>query len=161
MSSDHAGFLVLNGPSNSKTQATSSGSLSFPFPSFHIPPLYKQTKINTKTKTTSHCDACKLLSGGEHTLNTLAAKNDIEITKGTLKCYDYQGDSGNPVHCYYCPNCTSHVYHHQTVMGDNKIVVRTALLEGGKDFKVAAEIFGKDRLGWQREVARTFEGPPE
>lgn len=25
---------------------------------------------------------------------------------------------GKPVHCYYCPNCTIHVYHHQTIMGD-------------------------------------------
>lgn len=68
--------------------------------------------------------------------------------------------TGNPVHCYYCPNCTSHVYHHQTVMGD-KIVIRTALLDGGKGFKVAAEIFGKDRLGWQPELAKTFPGPPQ
>jgi len=66
---------------------------------------------------------------------------------------------GKPVNCYYCPNCTSHVYHHQTVLGD-KIVVRTSLLQGSKNFKVAAEIFGKDRFTWQPEVAHTFEGPP-
>ncbi|KAI4216519.1 MAG: hypothetical protein LQ351_001008 [Letrouitia transgressa] len=108
----------------------------------------------------SHCDACKLLSGGESTLNTIALKSDLNITKGNVKAYTYQGDSGKPVHCYYCPNCTSHVYHHQTVMGDDKIVIRTGLLEGGKDFKVAAEIFGKDRVSWQPEVAHTFEGPP-
>ncbi|KAL8665624.1 MAG: hypothetical protein Q9202_002128 [Teloschistes flavicans] len=96
----------------------------------------------------------------ESTMNTIASKNDLKITKGSFKSYDYQGDSGNPVHCYYCPNCTSHAYHHQTVLGPDKIIVRTALLRGGKDFKVAAEIFGKDRLGWQPEVAHTFEGPP-
>ena len=44
-------------------------------------------------------------------------------------------------------------------MGD-KIVVRTGLLQGSKSFKVAAEIYGKDRLGWQPEVAHTFEGAP-
>lgn len=44
-------------------------------------------------------------------------------------------------------------------MGD-EIVIRTALLKGSRDFKVAAEIFGKDRLGWQPELAHTFEGPP-
>ena len=67
--------------------------------------------------------------------------------------------AGNPVNCYYCPNCTAHIYHHQTVLGD-KLVVRTSLLQGTKDFKVAAEIFGKDRLKWQPEIAQTFEGPP-
>lgn len=35
-----------------------------------------------------------MLSGGECTLNTLAGKNDIKITKGKLGTYDYQGDSG-------------------------------------------------------------------
>lgn len=106
-----------------------------------------------------HCDACKILGGGENTMNTLANKNDLKITKGFTKTYTYTGDSGNPVHCYYCPNCTAHAYHHQTVLG-NKIVVRTALLQGTKKFDVGAEIFGKDRLGWQKEVAQTFEGPP-
>ena len=45
-------------------------------------------------------------------------------------------------------------------MGD-KIVIRTGLLEGSKKFPVAAEIFGKDRLSWQPELAKTFSGPPE
>lgn len=42
----------------------------------------------------SHCDACKLLSGGESTLNTIALKSDLNITKGNVKAYTYQGDSG-------------------------------------------------------------------
>jgi hypothetical protein len=66
---------------------------------------------------------------------------------------------GKPVNCYYCPSCTTHAYHHQTVMGD-KIVVRTILLDQGKSLKAGAEIFGKDRLPWEKEVAQTFEGLP-
>jgi len=67
--------------------------------------------------------------------------------------------SGNPVHCYYCPNCTTHVYHHQTVMGP-KVVVRTVLLDGGKDWKPHAEIYGKAKMNWEKEVAHTFETLP-
>ena len=33
--------------------------------------------------------------------------------------------------------------------GADKIVVRTSLLKGTKDFKVDAEIYGRDRLSWQ------------
>ena len=44
-------------------------------------------------------------------------------------------------------------------MGD-KIVVRTVLLDGGKDFKPAAEIFGKAKMSWEPEVAQTFETLP-
>lgn len=68
--------------------------------------------------------------------------------------------AGKDVNCYYCPNCTSHAYHHQTVLGP-KIVVRTGLLTDSKKFPVAAEIFGKDKLSWQPKVAETmFDGPP-
>ncbi|KAL8718179.1 MAG: hypothetical protein Q9225_004657 [Loekoesia sp. 1 TL-2023] len=109
-----------------------------------------------------HCGACKTVSGGENTFNTIVPKSNLNVTKGkdNIKTYTYTGDSGNPVHCYYCPNCTSHVYHHQTVMGDDTIVVRTALLDGSKDFPVGLEIYGKDRLKWQPEMAQTFPAAP-
>ncbi|KAL8795850.1 MAG: hypothetical protein Q9195_001730 [Heterodermia aff. obscurata] len=97
-----------------------------------------------------HCDACKLLSGGESTLNQIVPKDALKITKGTTKTYTYTGDSGTAP-----PFSQTNT----TVMGDN-IVVRTGLLQGTKGFKAAAEIYGKDRLGWQPEVAHTFEGPP-
>ncbi|KAK3170145.1 hypothetical protein OEA41_009531 [Lepraria neglecta] len=119
-----------------------------------------ETKIDGDAHILCHCNACKLLSGSEATLNQIANEGDLKITKGSTKTYTYYGDSGKPVNCYYCPNCTSHVYHHQTVLGP-KIVVRTGLLQGSKKFPVAAEIFGKDRLSWQPELAKTFSGPPE
>ena len=46
-------------------------------------------------------------------------------------------------------------------MGPDSIVARTILLEGGKDFEVSAEIFGKDKLGWEKEVATTYKVMPE
>ena len=57
--------------------------------------------------------------------------------------------TGNPVHCYYCPNCTTHVYHEQTVMPD-KVIARTGLLDidGSKGLKPAAEIYGKAKYSW-------------
>lgn len=46
-------------------------------------------------------------------------------------------------------------------MGD-KLVVRTILLEGGNKFPAGAELYGKVRLPWIKEVATTFETtPPE
>lgn len=37
------------------------------------------------------------------------------------------------------------------------IILRTALLKKGKEFEPAAEIYGKDKLSWEKEVAHTFE----
>ncbi|KAI4171942.1 MAG: hypothetical protein LQ343_003851 [Gyalolechia ehrenbergii] len=105
----------------------------------------------------SHCGACKSVSGGESTFNSIIPKSNFNLTKGTTKTYTY---TGNPVHCYYCPNCTSHVYHHQTVLGADKIVIRTVMLEGSADFPVGFEIYGKDRLKWQPELAQTVPAAP-
>ncbi|KAF3912427.1 hypothetical protein ABW20_dc0101383 [Dactylellina cionopaga] len=107
-----------------------------------------------------HCSACKKLSGGEYTLNFLADKDDCKVTQGELSKYVYKGDSGNEVICYYCPKCTTHPWHHQTV-NPGKYVVRTGLLEGAEKFSVAAEVYAKDRWSFQPQVAAaSFETSP-
>jgi hypothetical protein len=58
---------------------------------------------------------------------------------------------GKPVQCFYCGNCTSHIYHHQAVMPD-KIIVRTLLLEEGPGMPATGEIFGEGRLSWVTEL---------
>jgi len=64
---------------------------------------------------------------------------------------DYWWASGKPVQCFYCGNCTSHIYHHQAVM-PNKIIIRTLLLNGGPEMPATGEIFGEGRLSWVREL---------
>lgn len=64
-----------------------------------------------------HCGACKILGGGEFTLNQIIPKSNFNLTKGDLKVYTYKGDSGNNTDCYMCPNCAASPYHHQHVMG--------------------------------------------
>jgi len=74
-------------------------------------------------------------------------------------CIDHP--PGKDVNCYYCPNCTTHTHHHQTTMGPDTIITRTGLLaEGRKSFPVGAEIFGKDKMSWEKEVATTFDVLP-
>ncbi|KAF2491950.1 hypothetical protein BU16DRAFT_467365 [Lophium mytilinum] len=110
-----------------------------------------------------HCDTCKYLSGGAFTMNQIIPASALKLGKGgdALKAYTYYGESGKPVHCYYCPNCTTHVYHHQTILGD-KYILRTVLLPKLRNNGVAAEIFGKAKMSWEKEVATTFETmPPE
>ncbi|CAN9116796.1 unnamed protein product [Alternaria alternata] len=96
-----------------------------------------------------HCNTCKELSGSTYTLNQIIPLKALKITKGDdLGKYTYKGDSGKSVHC-------------QEVLGPDSIVLRTGLLdEGIKNFQPGAEIFGKDRLGWEKEVAQTFEVMP-
>ena len=41
-----------------------------------------------------HCGACKLMGGGEFTLNQVIPKANFTLTKGELKVYTYKADSG-------------------------------------------------------------------
>ncbi|KAG9778580.1 hypothetical protein KCU88_g4237, partial [Aureobasidium melanogenum] len=73
-----------------------------------------------------HCGACKILGGGEFTLNQVIPKSNFKLTKGDLKVYTYKGDSG-----------------------PDTIVIRTGLLKGSDKWgKPAAEIFDKLRPSW-------------
>lgn len=55
---------------------------------------------------------------------------------------------------------TSHVYHHQEVMGPDTFVVRTVLLDKGKSFKPVAEIWGKAKMGWEPQITTTHDTLP-
>lgn len=61
---------------------------------------------------------------------------------------------------YATPNKRANGFADQEVMGPDTIVVRTVLLDGGKSFKPAAEIFGKARMSWEKEVATTHDTLP-
>ena len=46
-------------------------------------------------------------------------------------------------------------------MGEDKLIIRTAFLEGNKDWKVSVELYGKDRSAWQPKIAHTFDVVPD
>lgn len=50
--------------------------------------------IDAEKHVLCHCGACKLMSGGEFTLNQIIPKDAFKLTKGNLNKYTYKGDSG-------------------------------------------------------------------
>jgi hypothetical protein len=47
------------------------------------------------------------------------------------------------------------------VLGDDTIILRTVMLPKARaEFDVAAEIYGKDKMKWEKEVATTFDVMP-
>lgn len=104
-----------------------------------------------------HCRTCQLLSGAPYSCNQIIAKDDLCMVHGTLSKYTYRGASGKPVDCYFCGNCTSHVYHEQAAM-PGKVIVRTLLLDEGERWKVEGEIFREGRLNWVGDLSRSLPG---
>jgi hypothetical protein len=62
---------------------------------------------------------------------------------------------GKKAHCYFCPTCTSHIYHHQEVAPE-RIIVRTLLLEGGREMQAGAEIFPEGKLKWVKDLKESL-----
>jgi hypothetical protein len=102
-----------------------------------------------------HCDTCKKLGGGPYSCNYIVPREGLSILRGKTGEYAYKGASGNDVHCYFCPKCTSHIYHHQDAMPE-KVIVRTLLLEGGNDLEAGGEIFAEGALSWAQDLKKAL-----
>ncbi|PSK58601.1 Chitin synthase 4 [Elsinoe australis] len=101
-----------------------------------------------------HCHC----GGGPYSCNYIVPEETLAITRGKPGHYQYKGASGKFVHCYFCPTCTSHIYHHQDAMPE-KVIVRTLLLDGGNQLKKGAEIFEEGQLGWVRDLDEALSAP--
>ncbi|KAK5679046.1 hypothetical protein LTR17_021245 [Elasticomyces elasticus] len=79
-------------------------------------------------------------------MNQIIPKSALKITQGGEPSnYQYKGDSGSSVE----------------VMGPDTIILRTSLIpEGRSDWDVGAEIYGKAKMKWEKEIATTFETLP-
>jgi hypothetical protein len=126
-------------------------------------------KLDVAEHVLCHCRTCQQLGGGPYSCNQIVPKDALKILSGSPKVYTYTGASGKhfqyefkleqyllifigkPVQCFYCGNCTSHIYHHQAVMPD-KIIIRTLLLSEGPEMPATGEIFGEGRLSWVKEL---------
>ena len=58
------------------------------------------------------CEDCQKSAGAPFTLNVGFEEKDFQITKGQeyLKSYADMGESGKPVHRYFCQECGSALY---------------------------------------------------
>ncbi|KAI7355122.1 hypothetical protein KC320_g2992 [Hortaea werneckii] len=123
--------------------------------SCHCGELEWTAKLDVAEHVLCHCQTCQKLGGGAYSCNQIIPRGNLSVTKGELGCYTYTGASGKKVRCYFCPTCTSHVYHHQEVMPE-KVIVRTLLLEGGSDMPATGEIFPEGKLAWVRDLRESM-----
>jgi hypothetical protein len=56
-----------------------------------------------------HCRDCQYVSGGEPAAVAVAPAGSFRLTKGELKVYRTQGDSGGVADRHFCPECGTHI----------------------------------------------------
>jgi len=95
-----------------------------------------------------HCTACQKGSGSAYASVIGVPTPSLTIT-GTTNRFDRIGDSGNPVHRDFCPNCGSSVALSADVMaGITMLTVGT--LDDPSWVKPAMQIYCDSALPWSR-----------
>lgn len=58
-----------------------------------------------------HCKDCQKLTASSFSLTMLLNRTGFELLGGELKSWERKADSGNRVHCVFCPTCGNRIYH--------------------------------------------------
>ncbi|MFV0276217.1 MAG: GFA family protein [Parahaliea sp.] len=102
-----------------------------------------------------HCKNCQKQSGSAFSVNLVYKMRQVQINRDALGHYQDRGDSGNPVHRYFCPNCGSAV-----VTGNADLsgigVIKAGTLNDTAGIAPQMSIWDCSAQGW----VRPLEGIP-
>lgn len=108
-----------------------------------------------------HCRDCQRAGGGQMSTLAVVPKAAFRLTKGATKSFAYRGDSGNPLHRHFCPECGSRLYTDAQVMPD-MLFVTAGSLDDASGLKPDMHIYTKSKQPWAHipPGAQTFPGMP-
>jgi hypothetical protein len=58
-----------------------------------------------------HCRECQKQSASAFGISVIASRTAFTVTQGEPRRWSRPTDSGNALHCQFCPNCGSRVWH--------------------------------------------------
>jgi hypothetical protein len=93
-----------------------------------------------------HCKNCQKETGSAFVTVVGMAKSALKVT-GTLKDYVGKGDSGQPTHSKFCPNCGSSMIHEPDVMPE-LTMIGVGTLDDSSWIKPAMEIYCDSKQSW-------------
>lgn len=110
-----------------------------------------------------HCTDCQRASGGSPTLAMIVPPDAVKITKGQVKRFVSQGDSGADVVREFCENCGSPLFSRPMAGGAQIVVVKIGSLDDPTGFAPQVDMYMDSARPWHRphEGAMAFpKGPP-
>jgi len=94
-----------------------------------------------------HCTTCQKGSGTQGSVNAVIPASAFKLTKGALKRYDSQADSGRTLYRFFCGDCGSPIYSQRATALDT-LVVRAGSLDEAGDMKITANIWTRSARPW-------------
>ena len=93
-----------------------------------------------------HCRNCQRYTGSAFEALIAFPAASVSV-QGELKTYDDTGDSGQPVHRHFCPNCGSGVVNEVDVLPGVTIVL-AGTLDDPAAFKPAMDVYWSSAQPW-------------
>lgn len=97
-----------------------------------------------------NCKNCQRSSGSALSTIALVSRDDLAVS-GTLKGYEYPGDTGNKLEINFCPNCGSPVLLNISAM-PNIVSIKVGGFDNTDWFKPRASIWNDSRQKWLPEI---------
>ena len=107
-----------------------------------------------------HCRACQYVSGGSPAVVAIAPAGSFKLTRGELKAYWRESDSGEMVDRNFCPECGTHVV---SRLNDGPFVaVKVGTLDEPLQLRPQMEIWTSEAPPWAHHVegAARFDKNP-
>ena len=109
-----------------------------------------------------HCLECRRQSASAFGISVAVRRDQLRLIQGTPRFWSRGTDTGKRLHCAFCPDCGSRVWHEGAA--DNPIVsVKGGSLDRPVDLRGAIHIWTARMLPGVvlPEGARSFPGEPE
>ena len=108
-----------------------------------------------------HCTECQRQSGSAFGMSLVLPKDAFRVTRGEPKTFTRKAQSGRDVHCGFCPDCGTRIYHDPVYL-EGTINIKPGTLDDTSWLDPAAHVWTGSKQAWVPipEGARCFEGQP-
>jgi hypothetical protein len=109
-----------------------------------------------------HCLECRRQSASAFGISLMVRGADLKVTQGTPRLWSRPADSGNIVHCHFCPACGSRLFHGDPAT-EPEVSVKGGSLDQPVDLADAIHIWTSRKLPGVviPDGARSYPGEPE
>src|SRR5262245_44266671 len=91
-----------------------------------------------------HCRECRKQSASAFGISYVVPRESFRLTQGGVKTWSRGSDTGSTVHCHFCPNCGSRLWHDSNTGG--AVYIKGGSLDETLDLSKATHIWTRRKL---------------
>ncbi|QIG50318.1 GFA family protein [Nordella sp. HKS 07] len=92
-----------------------------------------------------HCIECRRQSASAFGMSFVVPRAGFRLTKGKTTVWTRRADSGRHVHCFFCPNCGSRLWHEREGVSE-AVTIKAGSLDEPVDMARAIHIWTSRKL---------------